>query len=228
RSGFIEPVFKLKYQDYEDQWLESFIEDLYDMPDDEEWEYMVIKDEFGIPIEWTVDRPTPDWEQYIPAVDDWNQHRHENKWYPFGKRDFPSAFQMMSGYFGAPMLEFYGGSDAHGSIDWKGQNVVLPDGPLSAQEVQDAMELAPTPPSGNLNQFQANTGYTPPTIGNQQYASPTLPKRIAVLDYTEWLSMRDFYLFRKHIHERNLDLLPSPSDPKHNEYHDLIFVPIEY
>lgn len=227
-GGFIEPVFKLKYQDYEDQWLESFIEDLYDMPDDEEWEYMVIKDEFGIPIEWTVDRPTPDWEQYIPAVDDWNQHRHENKWYPFGKRDFPSAFQMMSGYFGAPMLEFYGGSNAHGSIDWKGQNVVLPDGPLSAQEVQDAMELAPTPPSGNLNQFQANTGYTPPTIGNQQYANPTLPKRIAVLDYTEWLSMRDFYLFRKHIHERNLDLLPSPSDPEHNEYHDLIFVPIEY
>src|SRR5690606_40292324 len=38
-GGFIEPVFKLKYQDYEDQWLESFIEDLYDMPDDEEWEY---------------------------------------------------------------------------------------------------------------------------------------------------------------------------------------------
>src|SRR5690606_24761208 len=149
-------------------------------------------------------------------------------WYPFGKREFPTAFQIWNESYGEPTLEFYKGSIAHGSIDWKGENVVLPDGPLSAEEVLDAMDAAPTPPSGNLNQFQMNTGQTPPSAGNPQYANPALPKRIAVIDYTEWLTMRDYYLFRKHIHDRNLELLPSPSDPEHNEYHDLIFVPIEY
>lgn len=227
-GGFVEPAFKISYDPHVDNWLEDFSRDLYDMPDDEEWEQMVIKDEFGVPIEWTVDRPTPDWEDYIPSVDDWDPHRHKNKWYPFGKREFPTAFQIWNESYGEPTLEFYKGSIAHGSIDWKGENVVLPDGPLSAEEVLDAMDAAPTPPSGNLNQFQMNTGQTPPSAGNPQYANPALPKRIAVIDYTEWLTMRDYYLFRKHIHDRNLELLPSPSDPEHNEYHDLIFVPIEY
>ena len=40
--------------------------------------------------------------------------------------------------------------------------------------------------------------------------------------------MRDYHLFRKHIRERNLDILGSPGDPNYNSYFDLYFLPIEY
>ena len=230
QSGFVEPEFKLNYSYTYESFLEDFIEDLYVMPDDEEWDEFDVYDEYGELVEWGIDKPTPDWEEYIPGVDDWDKHRHENKWYPFGKRDFPTAFEMMSEMLGDPMLTYYKGSTKHGYIDWKGENVVGPDGLLTIQEMQDAAALAPPPPGGMpFNGFEAIPGgSTPPTIGNQVYVAPTLPRRIAILDYTEWTTMRDYFLFKKHIHDMNLELMPSPSSPSHQEYYELYFIPIEW
>lgn len=225
-GGFVEPRIKINYDYSVDYWLEDFMDDLYEMPDDEEWEQMVMKDEFGIPIEWTVDRPTPNWSQYVIPYDDWAHNRHMVKWYPFGKRQFPTGFEMMNAIYGDALFTFYKGSTYHGSLSTT-ENVVIPKGRLTDQEIINVMNQAPTPPSGNLDQLIISPIVNFPTASST-YSVETLPERLAIIDYMEWLTMRDYRLFKKHIRERNLDILGSPGDANYNNYYDFYFLPIEY
>lgn len=197
------------------------------MPDYEDWLSTNVYNQWGELVVFGVDKPLPDWDDYVPGYGDWDNYRHSPKW-PFGSRSFPSPLEFTNPLSGNPTFTFYRGPDQHGSYDWKGKYVVFPDGNLSNAEIAQAANQAPDPPGTFTPQFQVQV-YTPPAVGNQVYVAENVKKYLAVIDYTEWLTMRDYYMFKKHIHERNVDLLGSPNqyNVDYNEYHALYFIPIE-
>ena len=166
-GGSIEPIYELKYDYTYDYWLESFMEDMYNMPDEDEWDQIDVYDIGGIepggyPIEFGVPKPFPNWEDYMPGYADWDNRRHQSKW-PFGSRRYPTAFEIMNAQYGEPTFAFYAGWAKHGFINWNGKNVVLPDGKLTDAEVNQAAGQAPDPPGNPGAQFQVQV-YTPPTL----------------------------------------------------------------
>ncbi len=221
-GGFIEPIYKISY-DNNESWLDTFEEQLTDMPDNDDWNGFTFFDEYG---EHIIDfsPPFPNWNDYLPEYNDWEENRHNGKW-PFGNRDYATISELSQD---EPTFAIYN-DDKHGFIDWKGKNVVMPDGALTNAEINQAASEAPEPP-GSFSPIFEVAVYDPPTIpGSTTLYVESVKKYMAVIDYTEWLSMRDYHLFKKFIHDRNVDLLGSLNQynaAHYNQYYGDYFLPI--
>ncbi len=197
--------------------------DPYGLPDSDDWAKLPFdEDEEGIYLGYYGPLghlyPGQHWENFIPepfANDPWTPDRHStgNNAFPFGNQNFYTPYEVMSGMH-KPMQVFFKNSFQHGSIDFGNKGVTwFKTSLLEADAITNAINKGKQagdnddggPPSGGMN-FQANLyGQVNPGIqSTTQYAASTT-QHLAVIDYTEWVAMRDFYLLQKHVYEMNED-----------------------
>jgi hypothetical protein len=112
-----------------------------------------------------------------------------------------------------PMQVFFKSSFQHGSIDFGNKGVVwfktsLLEGDAVLNAISKGKQAGGDDdnggvPPGGMN-FQANVyGQVNTGIqGASQYVANTT-QHLAVIDYTEWVAMRDFYLLQKYVYQMN-------------------------
>lgn len=157
------------------------------------------------------------WDNYIPspsASNPWAPGRHSggNKAFPFGNQNLPTPAEIISGSY-KPMLTFYKNSFEHGDIDFGNKGITwFKTSLLEADAIQKAINKGKSAdgdgnqggvPAGGLN-FQANLyGQVNPGIQGTTHFGTASKQHLAIIDYTEWVAMRDFYLLQKYVYDMN-------------------------
>jgi TANFOR domain-containing protein len=196
--------------------------DPYGLPDADDWAQLPFyEDEEGAYLGYYGplghQYPAQHWENFIPqpfANEPWNTDRHSGgtNAFPFGNQNFYTPYEVMSGMH-KPMQVFYKSSFQHGSIDFGNKGVVwfktsLLEGDAVLNAINKGKQAGGDDdnggvPPGGMN-FQANVyGQVNTGIqGASQYVANTT-QHLAVIDYTEWVAMRDFYLLQKYVYQMN-------------------------
>ncbi|RDK87349.1 hypothetical protein [Marinirhabdus gelatinilytica] len=198
------PLLEFKDQPFSTQWgtygnthfwgiSPNDLKITYHVPNSNDWAQL---EKEGVPyqnLDYTY--PSPDyWSLILPemqANNPWQSNRYldNNRFQPFNDRHYPNVFEAIEGTPQVPTIHFYAHDYAiHGSLYHDGKPIGFNTKKLNY------------PPNGNNNGGGGMWG------GNNQYQNPNPPSTEAyfgVIDYTEWLTMRDWYTLRKHINEAN-------------------------
>lgn len=217
----------------ENEWLSNQFfhgpDNPYDIPDEDDWATMSFYDYaddglyLGHYAQLNLPYPGANWSYFIPqpfSNDPWQPDRHNggSNVKPFGNQDYYTPYEVMSGY-DKPLQVFYKNSYTHGNIDFGNKGVTwFKTSLLEGDAILNAINKGKQ--AGNDNNddnggngvvfgggvnFQANLyGQVNPGIqgGNVQFVGNT-KQHLAVIDYTEWLAMRDFYLLQKYVYQMN-------------------------
>ncbi len=225
-SGKVNPIFQVKHLESgninsPDKWASKFWTETYttERPTQYEWKQMNFMDiepyqQNGEDLEVDPDIITvPNWNNYYPAMSDYHFARYAGKPYAFS-RNHPSPDDITQGITD-PFIEFYN-PKKHGYLSF-GTSYMKPQEPLYTHEIKQAEQIGNPPennqpnPNPGLNNIQLNLNVmnnnnNQPNNGmlnNMNLNLQNNAKIIPMLDYTEWLSTRDFYTLREHVRLRN-------------------------
>jgi hypothetical protein len=108
------------------------------------------------------------------------------------------------------MQEFYKNSFVHGDINFGNKGIAgFKTTPLGADDIMNAIQQGNENQGGGGNQggglhIQANVYQVNPDVqmGPAQLQANT-KQHFAIIDFTEWVTMRDFYLLQEYVYTRN-------------------------
>lgn len=218
----------LLHSDYEDWMADGFFHgptNPYNIPDADDWAKLpYYEDEeamyLGHYAQMNLLYPGTHWENFIPQPfdnDPWKVDRHSggNNAKPFGNQDFFTPYQVMSGMHN-PMQVFFKNSFTHGDINFGNKGVTwfknsLLEGDAIVNAINEGNQADPGNngggngvPFGGAVNLQANLyGQVNPGVQGADQILANTKQHLAIIDYTEWVAMRDFYLIQKHIYQRN-------------------------
>lgn len=218
----------LLHSGYEDWMGNEFFhgpDNPYNIPDADDWAKLpYYEDEeamyLGHYAQMNLLYPGTHWENFMPEPfnnDPWTPDRHSggNNAKPFGNQDFFTPYQVMSGMH-KPMQVFFKNSFTHGNIDFGNKGVTwfknsLLAGDAIVNAINKGNQADPDDDAGGGGvafggavNFQGNVyGQVNPGIQGADQLLANTKQHLAVIDYTEWVAMRDFYLLQKYVYQMN-------------------------
>ncbi|UII23988.1 hypothetical protein [Fulvivirga ligni] len=185
--------------------------DAFKRPDDDDWAKLEYYDnEEGMYVDHyqTLNIPYPGiyWENFEPGIDGtpWLPTRLSSCKY-LGSRNLPTVYQMMSSTH-KPFQEFYQSITQNGPIDFQNKEIFgFKTTLLENDKINNALQQggAPSPSSSSItNLYLQAVSISPGVMGATSFSS-NAKRYMAVIDYTEWVTMRDYYLLQKYIYTMN-------------------------
>jgi hypothetical protein len=223
----VPPLVSFLQRGYDDWFSDSFYyspTDPYDLPDWNEWaQFPYYGGDDGMYLghyaQQNIPFPGVHWENFVPLPfnnEPWTPDRHSggNNAFPFGNQNLPSPAEVMDMTY-KPTVVFYKNAAKHGNINFGNKGVTWFKEDLLAQDAVNMAKVKgsqadPAPGNdggvvfgGSMN-FQSNL-YGQVNTGIQQTTQlvANTKQHLAVIDYTEWIAMRDFYLLQKYVYQMN-------------------------